>query len=543
MLEPDDGGLLATEAAAKAASDGAPGAGACAADVGAGNEGQGAIWEKFDLSTPVVARTAVSDDEAEDPSVRLRGASRGRGGREPEVEEVEEPLVSTRSRDRPMGCPPGVTPPGEIWVPPAIVPPKGLGGLFDDYDPTAVLDTSQFPPNMVLLNVYDIGDSELFQRINKVATGNNSMLIGGVFHAGVEVYGDEWCYGFTEDGSSGVSRIAPRTHPQHTYRTTVPMGVTHVERGDMRALLVRMSGEWPGSDYNLIRHNCLSFCNAFCAELGVGRIPGWIDRAARTAVSIDDTSKTVAKHTEHAVGLARSVTTELDAAVRPAVETVRNLVPGSTDEAQTIVTEAVETARRQSIEAVELARKQSMELAETASVQAAELGEAAMAHGQVLAGAATEQGQALVDATQEHARVVGQRVSEHAEVIAEQAQVLSSSLWSWGQGLRDAAARAIGDERGGAAGGASGAASSGAAVVGTADSRRRTDPRMREAGGSKAHEASKPPPTGDLLGDLLGFTGGDAKEDLRRAPTPGRQQAPSTHAAAAPPTTPDIAAE
>merc|ERR1719330_1629394 len=93
-------------------------------------------------------------------------------------------------------------------APPAVVPPRGLAGIFDDYDPTSILDTSQFPSNAVFLNVYDLGENDTFRQINSVSTANSRLLIGGVFHAGIEIYGSEWCYGATEEPRTGVSSLA-----------------------------------------------------------------------------------------------------------------------------------------------------------------------------------------------------------------------------------------------------------------------------------------------------------------------------------------------
>eukprot|EP00971_Amphidinium_carterae_P104966 2078564-Amphidinium_carterae.1 len=113
-------------------------------------------------------------------------------------------------------------------APRPIAPPRGLTGILDGevYEANAPLDVSKMPKSMVLVNVYDVGDSELLQSINKVTTASNNILVGGVFHAGVEVFGAEWSYGFCEGYRTGVCAVHPRMHSQHNYRTTVPMGET-----------------------------------------------------------------------------------------------------------------------------------------------------------------------------------------------------------------------------------------------------------------------------------------------------------------------------
>jgi len=64
----------------------------------------------------------------------------------------------------------------------------------------------------VRLNIYDLQNSKRRKEANEET---------GLFHAGVEVFGQEWNHGAT-----GVTCHAPRHHPSHTYRTTVPMGET-----------------------------------------------------------------------------------------------------------------------------------------------------------------------------------------------------------------------------------------------------------------------------------------------------------------------------
>merc|ERR1712060_603032 len=41
-----------------------------------------------------------------------------------------------------------------------------------------------------------------------------------------------------------------------------------------------MGRDWPGSDYDLLRHNCCHFSDALCQALGVGPIPGWVTSLA-----------------------------------------------------------------------------------------------------------------------------------------------------------------------------------------------------------------------------------------------------------------------
>merc|ERR1719160_617387 len=76
------------------------------------------------------------------------------------------------------------------------------------------------------------------------------------------------------------------------------MGLTPQSKEEVEKTITRLIELWPGDDYSLIHHNCLHFCNALCAELGVGKIPGWVNRFGRTAATIDKTRHSIKQTTE-----------------------------------------------------------------------------------------------------------------------------------------------------------------------------------------------------------------------------------------------------
>merc|ERR1712232_1331590 len=81
----------------------------------------------------------------------------------------------------------------------------------------------------VQLHIYDVSQEESIQKINRILAHKSSPVkLGGVFHAGVEVHGLEWSYGFSAcESRSGISCVEPRMHPQHHYRQTVSLKRTH----------------------------------------------------------------------------------------------------------------------------------------------------------------------------------------------------------------------------------------------------------------------------------------------------------------------------
>lgn len=199
--------------------------------------------------------------------------------------------------------------------PPARTAPRGLsgrlfggGGPDTDYQP---LDTSSLADSCVLVHVYDLGGDEVFRKINRFSTVNDKVLVGGLYHTGVEIYGCEWAFGATEEPGGGIYGAPPRLNPQHTYRATVMMGSTSLTHQEVMTTLEQLTLCWRGTEYNLIHHNCLDFSNAFCIALGVGRMPGWIDRFGRTASNLDHLRTAAAERFDQTKDFVRSVDRKL----------------------------------------------------------------------------------------------------------------------------------------------------------------------------------------------------------------------------------------
>ncbi|KAJ1609444.1 putative protease [Cryptosporidium canis] len=144
--------------------------------------------------------------------------------------------------------------------------------------------------NMVILNVYDLdavsGSINRFTRAFEL----------GAFHAGVEVYGVEYCYGSTSDGSTGITVNVPRRHPIHIYRESVKMGRTSFSRGDIKRIISEMKPLWPGSEYNIFRRNCLTFADELCMVLDVGQIPNYVKLLPELLCQAGDGLDRVTRH-------------------------------------------------------------------------------------------------------------------------------------------------------------------------------------------------------------------------------------------------------
>eukprot|EP00927_Polykrikos_kofoidii_P060973 TRINITY_DN55867_c0_g1_i1.p1 TRINITY_DN55867_c0_g1~~TRINITY_DN55867_c0_g1_i1.p1 ORF type:complete len:484 (-),score=88.83 TRINITY_DN55867_c0_g1_i1:36-1319(-) len=141
----------------------------------------------------------------------------------------------------------------------------------------------------VRVHVYDVSQEEGIQKLNRVLAHRYSPIkLGGVFHAGVEVNGLEWSFGYSESETRpGISCVEPKTHPQHHYRQTVNLRRTKVPPEDIADIITALIEEYPGDDYDLLRRNCCHFADDFCKRLGVGGIPSWVHRLARIGAGVD----------------------------------------------------------------------------------------------------------------------------------------------------------------------------------------------------------------------------------------------------------------
>eukprot|EP00931_Biecheleriopsis_adriatica_P085341 TRINITY_DN5970_c0_g1_i1.p1 TRINITY_DN5970_c0_g1~~TRINITY_DN5970_c0_g1_i1.p1 ORF type:complete len:220 (+),score=31.91 TRINITY_DN5970_c0_g1_i1:127-786(+) len=130
--------------------------------------------------------------------------------------------------------------------------------------------------------------SEDWVRPNQIAS--DILLVGGAYHAGLEVHGQEWSYGV-----EGITRMRPRKHSVHIYRQSVLIGFTSQSEEQVAQFMAEtMAYAWVSQDYNMFTHNCCNFTDAACRHL-VGRaMPGWIDRFARVASSATSFADSIA---------------------------------------------------------------------------------------------------------------------------------------------------------------------------------------------------------------------------------------------------------
>jgi hypothetical protein len=162
-------------------------------------------------------------------------------------------------------------------------------------------------PTPVTLHIYDVGDQQAVSQVNKFLKPVGT----GAFHGAVEVYGKEWSYGFTDEGT-GVFDCPPKGCLAHTYRESVPMGQTQLSAEEVEALLDELAVKWPGSEYDLLRRNCCTFSDELCSQLGVGNIPRWVTNLAGAGATLQDGFHTVHSTAQSAAIIAAAKANEID---------------------------------------------------------------------------------------------------------------------------------------------------------------------------------------------------------------------------------------
>jgi len=132
----------------------------------------------------------------------------------------------------------------------------------------------------VTLHIYDVGHNTKVQMVNQVLHAIGT----GLFHAAVEVDGLEWSYGHSR--GPGIFSNKPRGCKAHGYRESLPMGETSLSSEEVQSVLEEMKPLWPGTEYELLTHNCTHFARAFCMRLGVKRVPSWVTSLASAGATV-----------------------------------------------------------------------------------------------------------------------------------------------------------------------------------------------------------------------------------------------------------------
>jgi len=155
---------------------------------------------------------------------------------------------------------------------------------------------------LVVLNVYDLDKNWL--KMNGLLC--DALQLGGAFHVGVEIFGNEWSF-----GTEGVGYSHARHHDVHVYRQSIPLGYTKYNAEKVTEIIDDMasSGGWRGETYDILFKNCCSFAREFCCNmLGRDKIPGWVDRLGNGLAEVFGPAGMTGASTPGLLGLPRART-------------------------------------------------------------------------------------------------------------------------------------------------------------------------------------------------------------------------------------------
>ncbi|KAI8879622.1 DUF862-domain-containing protein [Backusella circina FSU 941] len=128
----------------------------------------------------------------------------------------------------------------------------------------------------VVLNVYDM--------LQPGFITNVGFALGvGIYHSGVEIGDQEYCFGGHDyEHVTGVFMVKPTVGPQGLlFKQSIHMGFTDLTQQQVEKILQDISKTYVGTSYNLLTRNCNHFSEELCKKLTGKAIPGWVNRAAR----------------------------------------------------------------------------------------------------------------------------------------------------------------------------------------------------------------------------------------------------------------------
>ncbi|CAE8614291.1 unnamed protein product [Polarella glacialis] len=150
---------------------------------------------------------------------------------------------------------------------------------------------SEIDPRDVWVHVYHCDPYTGF--LNRMLLKDSEI---GIYHAAIEIYGEEWSFQYFEDtwndpSVSGLIRCVPKAMDGYEYQESINLGPSPLREEEVDRIIGHLAREWPASSYHLTHQNCLTFAQHFASQLKAPRpFPAWILgilEASRQRESID----------------------------------------------------------------------------------------------------------------------------------------------------------------------------------------------------------------------------------------------------------------
>ncbi|CAJ1421975.1 unnamed protein product [Effrenium voratum] len=138
-------------------------------------------------------------------------------------------------------------------------------------------DAEIYNPRDVWVHIYHCDPYTGF--LNRMMLNRSEI---GIYHAGIEVYGEEWSFQYFEDTwndptISGIMRCLPKQMAGYEYQESLNLGPTPLSQDEVDDLLEGLSDEYSASTYHLTHRNCLTFAQHLAKSLKAPKeFPPWI---------------------------------------------------------------------------------------------------------------------------------------------------------------------------------------------------------------------------------------------------------------------------
>ncbi|MCO5593718.1 hypothetical protein L7F22_047735 [Adiantum nelumboides] len=105
---------------------------------------------------------------------------------------------------------------------------------------------------------------------------------------------EKWSFGYSGSGSS-VFSCPHKGIVLYSFGETQFLEHTSLSRLKVTQVLFELGRDWPRSSYDLLSQNCNHFCDAFCEQPGVQKLPAWINHFAHVGIIAKEALEITAK--------------------------------------------------------------------------------------------------------------------------------------------------------------------------------------------------------------------------------------------------------